>query len=72
MNLIELSRAPHQLRPRGMVAVLETRLLRTQTENLARFGRKDDIFGTLLLENSSVARRSVKSSSAWVRKIRFL
>ncbi len=35
MNLIELSRALHQLRLGGMVAVLETRLLQAQTENMA-------------------------------------
>ena len=35
MNLIELSRALHQLRLGGMVAVLETRLLQAQTEQMA-------------------------------------
>lgn len=35
MNLIELSRALHQLRLGGMVAVLETRLLQAQTVNMA-------------------------------------
>lgn len=35
MNLIELSRALHQLWLGGMVAVLETRLLQAQTENMA-------------------------------------
>ncbi len=35
MNLIELNRALHQLRLGGMVAVLETRLLQAQSENMA-------------------------------------
>ena len=35
MNLIELSRALHQLRLGGMVAVLETRLLQAQRESMA-------------------------------------
>jgi len=35
MNLIELSRALHQLRLGGMVAALETRLLQAQSENMA-------------------------------------
>jgi hypothetical protein len=44
MNLIELSRALHQLRLGGMVAVLETRLLQAQTENLAPI----DLLSTLV------------------------
>jgi DNA replication protein DnaC len=35
MNLIELSRALHQLRLGGMVAALEARLLQAQSENMA-------------------------------------
>ena len=35
MNLIELNRALVQLRLSGMVAVLETRLLQAQSENLS-------------------------------------
>jgi DNA replication protein DnaC len=34
MNLIELNRSLHQLRLGGMVAVLETRLLQAQSENM--------------------------------------
>lgn len=44
MNLIELSRALHQLRLGGMVAVLETRLLQAQTENMAPI----DVLSTLV------------------------
>lgn len=44
MNLIELSRSLHQLRLGGMVAVLETRLLQAQTENLAPI----DLLSTLV------------------------
>ncbi|HKF46933.1 MAG TPA: IS21-like element helper ATPase IstB [Terracidiphilus sp.] len=44
MNLIELSRALHQLRLGGMVAVLETRLLQAQTENMAPI----DLLSTLV------------------------
>jgi hypothetical protein len=39
MNLIEHNRALHQLRLSGMVAVLETRLLRAQSENIAPIDR---------------------------------
>jgi len=35
MNLIELNRALVQLRLSGMVAVLETRLLQAQSDNMA-------------------------------------
>jgi DNA replication protein DnaC len=44
MNLIELSRALHQLRLGGMVAVLETRLLQAQTDNMAPI----DLISTLV------------------------
>src|ERR1700760_1629009 len=44
MNLIELSRALHQLRLGGMVAVLEMRLLQAQTENMAPI----DLLSTLV------------------------
>ena len=44
MNLIELNRALHQLRLGGMVAVLETRLLQAQTENMAPI----DLISTLV------------------------
>src|ERR1700746_591132 len=46
MNLIELNRALHQLRLGGMVATLETRLQRTQTENMAPI----DLSSTLVSE----------------------
>jgi DNA replication protein DnaC len=44
MNLIELNRALHQLRLGGMVAVLETRLLQAQSENMAPI----DLISTLV------------------------
>ncbi len=44
MNLIELSRALHQLRLGGMVAVLETRLLQAQTDHMAPI----DLISTLV------------------------
>ena len=44
MNLIELNRALVQLRLSGMVAVLETRLLQAQSENMAPI----DLISTLV------------------------
>ena len=52
MNLIELNRALHQLRLGGMVAVLETRLLQAQTENMAPI----DVLSTLV--SDEIACRS--------------
>ena len=44
MNLIELNRALVQLRLSGMVAVLETRLLQAQSDNMAPI----DLISTLV------------------------
>jgi DNA replication protein DnaC len=52
MNLIELNRALHQLRLGGMVAVLETRLLQAQSENMAPI----DLISTLV--SDEIACRS--------------
>jgi hypothetical protein len=49
MNLIELSRSLHQLSLGGKVAVLETRLLQAQTENMAPI----DLLSTLVSTRSS-------------------
>ena len=57
MNLIELSRALHQLRLGGMVAALETRLLQAQTANMAPI----DILSILV--SDEIACRS--TSGCW-------
>ena len=44
MNLIELNRSLQQLRLGGMTAVLETRLLQAQSENMAHI----DLLSTLV------------------------
>ena len=58
MNLIELNRALVQLRLSGMVAVLETRLLQAQSENMAPI----DLISTLV--SDELACRSTAPAGA--------
>jgi hypothetical protein len=65
MNLIELSRALHQLRLGGMVAALETRLLQAQTEKLAPI----DLFSILV--SDEIACRSKRLLELRQKQARF-
>ena len=72
MNLIELNRSLVQLRLSGMAAVMETRLLQAQSENMAPI----DLISTLVLTSWPAAasgywrdatnrRSSEMRTSAW-------
>ena len=72
MNLIELNRALVQLRLSGMAAVMETRLLQAQSENMAPI----DLISTLVSDelacrskrcwrDATNRRSSVMRTSGW-------
>jgi hypothetical protein len=72
MNLIELNRSLVQLRLSGMAAVMETRLLQAQSENMAPI----DLISTLVSDELAAAasgswrdatsrRSSAMPTSAW-------